>query len=277
MEKINMSRFGNCNEHYRFYTMEHFLLNQKRLGFGAVHLFGGTPHVWIDAYRKDEGADMKSQISDAGLRCASFMIETSSMRYSLDLIREADGKSRAYFDRCYAYAAELGVELVHLQANGYCLDDSIESRKNRMLEDLAREKHRAEEFGLKLSVVNRTGDATNLIRSLTDMQEMVAALGEDAPCCTAETAFFYAFGETLDQWLDGLGEKLVQINLTNTLFDGGRHAWGDGYLNMGDLLDTLEQRNYQGELNCGCMVRSYMQKPWLWDESTAEQISFLRG
>ena len=49
MEKINMSRFGNCNEHYRFYTMEHLWLSRKRVGCGAVHLFGGTPHVWSDA------------------------------------------------------------------------------------------------------------------------------------------------------------------------------------------------------------------------------------
>ena len=29
MEKINMSRFGNCNEHYRFYTMESISLAER--------------------------------------------------------------------------------------------------------------------------------------------------------------------------------------------------------------------------------------------------------
>lgn len=277
MDQITRECFGNSNEHYRFYTLDTFISNQVRFGYRQIHLFGGTPHVWIDAYRHDDAGVIRAHLQDAGLSCVSFTIETSSMRYSLPRIREADGKSRNYFDFCYAYAAELGVQTVITAANGFCLDESPEARREHLLEVLREETARAREFGLCLAVVNRGGDGTNLVQSLSDAQHVRQTLGEESPCFVAETAYFYENADTLGEWMDALGACLVQVNLTNTLFDGARHAWGDGYLNLADMIGVLKEKRFDHPINCGCMVRHYMQNPWIWDEHTAQMINFILG
>ena len=274
---MNREQFGNANEHYRFYTFDTFLERQKALGFKRIYLFGGTPHVWIDAYQKDNGHEMRRRIEEKGLQCRSRTIETTSQRYALPRIGENDGKSLRYYELCYAYAVELGVPYVVTAANGFCLDEPESVRNMRLLEMLREQKRQAEAMGVRLVVSAKTGDATNPVQTLSDVRRIIDALGTDAPDFACETAGFYRTGETLEQWIDALGSKLVQVNLTNTLFDGGRHAWGDGYMNLDDFVSVLDRKKYKGEINCGCMVRHYMQKPWVWDERTAMQLELALG
>lgn len=274
---IREREIAGCNIHYRFYTLEDFFSHQERLGIRRVDLFGATPHVWIDAYSATDGRKIRSRMEDYGLEPGVFIPEFSSMRYTLGSEGESERKTWEYIRRCFHFARELGTGRVVISASGFLLDQDETERSGRLEKALGRLGRLAGEYGLTLCLLNHYADCTDMVRSMEDMKRCLEICGSVPVFPAVDTASVYEAGEKLEDWLECFGEKLTYVNLSNTKFDGFRHYWGDGYLNLRAIMGILEEFRYGGAIGTSYMLRDYLAKPWEADERTREMLGWMGG
>lgn len=272
MNIVSRARVGNSNKHYRFYPLEDFLKWQRELGFSRIALFGGTPHVWIDAYSATDGNAIRYKMEELGLTPVVFMPEFSSMRYTLGSEGEARWKTDEYLKRCMQFACEMGVGNMVITADGFLLGQEEARRWTHMLERLNSLCDWAREQGLILSLMNQSFNQTAMIRKVTDAQNCLAQLNRQELCIAVDTQATYDSEETLALWLETFGDRVTYINLTNTRFDGVACAFGDGYLNLREIRQELNQHRYDREIALQCMDRVYLKKPWEVDSRAAEML-----
>lgn len=274
---IKEKEIAGSNIHYRFYTLEDFFMHQERLGIRRVDLFGATPHVWIDAYSATDGAQIRRQMQDHGLEPGVFVPEFSSMRYTLGSEGESGRKTWEYIRRCFHFARELGTDRAVISANGFLLDRDEKERYGRLGEALGRIGRLAEEYGLTLCLMNHYGDGTDMVRRLEDMKRCLDICDSGRIFPAVDTASVYEAGERLEDWLCCFGSRLSYVNLSNTTYDGSRHYWGDGYLNLREILGILDRHRYRGVIGTSYMVREYLARPWEADERTREMLAWACG
>lgn len=274
---IKGSEIAGSNIHYRFYTLEDFFAHQERLGIRKVDLFGATPHVWIDAYSASDGTKVRRQMQTYGLEPGMFVPEFSSMRYTPGSEGESGRKSWEYIKRCFHFAKELGTDRVAIRANGFLLDRDERVRAGRLEEALGRFCGLAGEYGLTLHLLNHYADCTDMVRSMEDMKRCLRICDSGPLFPAVDTASVYESGERLEDWMRGFGDCLSYVSLSNTKFDGSRHHWGDGYLNLGEIVGILEDYRYSGTVGTSYMLRDYLAKPWEADERTREMLTWVCG
>ena len=274
---IKEREIAGCNIHYRFYTLEDFFSHQQRFGIRRVDLFGATPHVWIDAYSAADGRKIRSQMEEYGLEPGMFVPEFTSMRYSLGSEGESGRKTWEYIRRCFHFARELGTDQVVISASGFLLDQDEKKRFGRLEEALGRLGRLAGEYGLMLYLMNHYADCTDMVRSMEDMERCMEICGSIPVFPAVDTASVYEAGERLEDWLECFGEKIRYVNLSNTKFDGSRHYWGDGYLNLHEIVGVLERFRYHGAVGTSYMLRDYLARPWEADERTREMLTWVCG
>ncbi len=272
MRSIAVSDIGNSNAHYRFYTFETFLEHQRRLGFRRVDLFGATPHVWIDAYGRSGGRRLREMMDYYGLEPGVFLPEFSSMRYTLG--SQAREKTHEYLKYCLEFGAELETDSMVVTANGFLLDVREEERRFRLEEELGYVADLAKPLGMKVLLLNHYSDHTNMIRTIEDMVWCMNVMEGKNIGPAMDVASVYEAGEDVRLWLSRFGDSLGYVCLSNTKFDGGKHYWGDGYLNLADIGAGLRESGYSGRIGCYCMIRNYLKAPWAADERTMEMLSW---
>ena len=180
-----------------------------------------------------------------------------------------------YRRRCLDFTAKLECGSMIVTANGYLLDRTEEERDRRLKEALRRLGEMAGSYDIRLILLNQHEDATNRIRTIEDMKRAMEWADGVNVEVGVDTASVYEAGETLKEWLEAFGTRLTYVNLSNSKFDGGRYYWGDGYLNLRDILEALEEGAYAGAISCHYMIRDYLSKPWAADESSARMISWI--
>lgn len=271
---IKLSDIGNSNVHYRFYTFITFLEHQKRLGFKRVDLFGATPHVWIDAYGKSGGQGIRKIMESYGLEPGIFMPEFSSMRYTLGSQERSNAKTHEYLKFCLEFAAELETRQVVITANGFYLDAEEKERRSRLTEELGFVLDLAEPLGIRILLLNHYSDCTNMIRTIEDMDWCIKSMAGRNIGPALDIASAYEAGENTKQWISLFRDSLGYVCLSNTKFDGAKHYWGDGYLNLADIAAQLMDGEYSGNIGCYYMIRDYLKTPWTADERTMEMLTW---
>lgn len=274
MGTIKLSDIGNSNGHYRFYTFEFFLKHQKRLGFKRVDLFGATPHVWIDAYKRSSGQRIRQMIQSYGLMPGVFIPEFSSMRYTLGSEAESRAKTHEYLKHCLEFAGELGTGQMAVAANGFLLDTEEKQRRFRLTEELGYILDLAEPLGIRILLLNHFCDDTNMVRTIEDMDWCMRVMEGRNIGPALDVASAYEAGESIKDWLARFKDSIGYVCLSNTKFDGAKHYWGDGYLNLNDIAAELITGEYSGSVGCFCMLRDYMKTPWTADERTAKMLAW---
>lgn len=274
---IDKRKIAGSNIHYRFYPLEDFFESQARLGIHHIDLFGATPHVWIDAYSAPDGTEVRRQMEAHDLEPGVFVPEFSSMRYTLGSEGDAGRKTWEYIKRCFRFAGELGSEGVAISANGFLLDQEECRRWERLGDALDQVCRLAEPYGFKLLLLNHYGDWTDMARNLGDMKRCVQMAGAKRLFPAVDIASVYEAQESLEDWFRNFENVLSYVNLSNTKFDGARHHWGDGYLNLWEIMDTLERWKYEGAIGTSYMLREYLEKPWVADMRTREMFAAVCG
>ena len=269
--KINL--IGNSNIHYRFYTWDFFLEKQRNIGLQRIDLFGADPHVLIDCYSISTNAkELREKAEDSGMKIQTFTPEFSSFRYALGREGKAQDKSWEYVKRSFDFAKIIETPKIIFSINGFLLDRRKEEcwgRTERVIEELDK---LSIEYDIDVLIGNHYEDQTDMVRTIEDMRCCMEWVNGGRIYPAVDTASVFHGSETLEKWFEIFGDKISHVNLSNTKFDGMRHCWGDGYLNLYDLMRVLDEHKYRGTLGTSFMVREYLSKPWEADEKTREML-----
>ncbi len=261
MNHIGIDQLGINTVHYRYFTFESFLECQRKTGIRKIELFGAPPHCWIDTYGSDDPVRLKEIAAMHGMSISAFMIETSSMRYTLGSEGIWLERSETYFERCFLYAKALGVPYAVIRSNGFLLNRRAEDRCKRFDRMLRRLLETAEGCGMGIVLMPQFEDKTSMIRSLKDMLFWLEHYPDAGLYAGADIASVYEGGSNIETWLSALGNKLRHIHLSSTVFDGNRRCFGDGYLNGSEIMQILDEHAFTGVITLYHDLRKYWTDP----------------
>ena len=276
--RINKNCLAVSNKHYRYYTFERFLKTQRDLGIKKIELWGGTPHVWIDAYRADNGEEMKKRVLEYELEIAVFVPEFSSYRYSLGILNPSvHSKSMEYLKRCMHYTAQLKAEYILIELNGYSLDGDFARQWESLLKTVDSLGTIAAQEGIKSAILPSTADRTNLINSIGRLRSCLNTVNNPNILPALDLTSMYMAAETVDDWMKEWRKEIAYVHISDY---EGKVFWGDGQIDAQSLLETLrrlEQCGYYGTIGAAAEKRGFFVNPEQWSEKAAEYFDIFFG
>ena len=123
----------------------------------------------------------------------------------------------------------------------------------------------AQELGVVIAVETMPSADSVIINTLPQLQKLLAAVDHPFVKATLDVCAVRCAGETLEQWFQALGEKIVHIHFTDGR-PGGRLVWGQGLHPLDTYLETLEKYGYKGCLGLNTNLRGMWFDSSLLDE-----------
>lgn len=95
MALLDRTQVCGMNIHYMKYSLDYFLDAQQRAGFKSIELWGGIPHIFMDAVSYEDTKQIASKIHSRGLEVKVFTPENCMYQYQF-AAKQAYGISKKY-------------------------------------------------------------------------------------------------------------------------------------------------------------------------------------
>ncbi len=239
-------RIDNMNEHYFRYPLEEFVRRQQERGETHLVFWAGVPHLWVDQYGTEPHEKLFARMAEAG-----FEIDAVVARpYNYTLFAEEDSlidmHSLAYYRTMIDLAVEQGIFLLGIELWGALRDVDREKQYQNCCRNLQKLCAYADSRKTELAVGNVPYSRSAMMNTLPEVRRLIGAVG----CCNLSAALDYGTaclcGERASDWVDGFGERLRLIYLSDARNDGGGYPLSHGCCAMKNDLEQLERRGFSG-------------------------------
>jgi len=266
MALLRREQLAGVNLHYRLFPLESFFRSQQALGIKSVELWAGAPHFLLGCDGVQDCAGLKAQAESFGLRIPVFSPECVTYPFPLCSGNpEVRRMAHDYYANAIRAAARLGAGVVPLSCAGGLKDEDGEAVFRRAAEALRALAPLAGDQGVTLAVETLCPDASVTVNTLPQLLRLLDEVDSPSVQAALDVCAVRTAGETLEQWFDALGDRIVHIHFTDGR-PGGRLVWGRGLHPLDDYLQTLDRRGYRGYLGLNLNVRGTWFDPSLVDE-----------
>ena len=273
MGLIRREQVAGMNQHYQNYSLDYFLDAQARIGFTSIELWCGAQHFWLDEQSYGAVASLRRKLQSRGLAVVSLTCPSLSYAYQYTPFSpETRDACLGYFCKGLAVAEDLGCHIMTVNSGWGCADrDNADAWKAsaELLGTLAQEAQRR---SVRLALESLRPDETNLVYDLARTQQMLSEVDHPALNAMVDTIASGAAGETLEQWFDAFGSRLIHMHF----LDGNPYVhniWGDGNDPLEALLLCLRAHEYQGYLVQEVADERYFQDPAAADQANFQVLS----
>lgn len=234
------------NVHYFYYNTETFFRNSKEAGFYYAELYLGTPHIFIDGMTIDDFSRIPKLAEKYGIRIKAVHPETLSFRYGLCYLDNMwNEKSLEAYKRCIDYAARIGASRLDTSLTCGFRDQDRTYILKRCADNLKELIAYGRNLGVDIALETEESAFQGFVTNLAQLRELDAYLGDRRLLIGANLEAMEKAGETLDQWQEAFGKRIVYIRtadtkkLTTECFDGDVILFdaGDAYLEDPFALD----------------------------------------
>ncbi len=261
MALITRKQIAGMNCHYYNYSLKTFFASMQRNGYETVALWGGAPHFYLDYQTYSSCHELKKLAADYGQEIRCFVASSGTYGYQVAM------QQKEQAERCFAYfsngihaAAELGAGQMCINSGWGYRNESHEEAWKRSQDMLSRLAAVAEEDGVVLTMESLRQAESLIAYTLDDTARMLDEIGHPYLKAMVDTTAVRVAGETLEQWFERLGDRIV-----NTHFiDGtpyGHLVWGDGRQDLESFLTILQKYSYRGLLGLEITARQYYADP----------------
>ena len=137
MALLNRKQVCGMNIHYMKYSLDYFLDAQQRAGFKSIELWGGIPHIFMDAVSYEDIKQIASKIHSRDLEVKVFTPENCMYQYQFAASKPvAFQKSMDYFKNGIRIASELGCKIMQCNSGWGYLDETREDAWKRCVDML---------------------------------------------------------------------------------------------------------------------------------------------
>lgn len=272
MKLIERSQVAGMNIHYMKYSLDYFLEAQERIGFETIELWGGIPHVYMDAVNYQNIREISRKIKCHHLKVNVFTPENCMYQYQFASAKPwAFLKSLEYFKNGIRIAAELGCKVMQCNSGWGYLDETRQEAWERCTEMLGRLCDFAGEYGIELAMETLRPEESNLVVRLEDAKKMLHDVDRKNLKILADTTAIGVAGETLEQWFEAFGNKIIHTHFV----DGtpyGHLIWGDGCRNLEEDLKVCRKFNYKGNFGQEITDQKYFKEPMKYDAANIKKF-----
>ncbi len=266
MATIRREQLAAVNINYRMYPFQDFLDTQRELGMKTIELWAGAPHFLMDYQQRPDCAALRAEIESRELRVAALTPESALYQFPVAAYNEEVQKlAIPYYTNALKSAQELGAAGMPINCAGGLKTEDPEAVFQRAVDTLKKLAPIAQELGVVIAVETMPSADSVIINTLPQLQKLLAAVDHPFVKATLDVCAVRCAGETLEQWFQALGEKIVHIHFTDGR-PGGRLVWGQGLHPLDTYLETLEKYGYKGCLGLNTNLRGMWFDSSLLDE-----------
>lgn len=102
---------------------------------------------------------------------------------------------------------------------------------------------------------------SDVARTASELRLLLEAVGSPALLGMVDTAGAHVAGETVEDYVAALGDRLAHVHMVDSDAGGSHLAWGDGVLSAEDCIATLRDAGYKGALSIELTNARYYLEP----------------
>lgn len=248
MSKLGLDQVSGSNFAYQHHTLERCLDDMAELGRTKVELWGIAPHLHIPQTDSAHLRKVKGQLLERELAVACLTPE--QVAYPVNIASGEEwlrDQSLQFFLRAAEVCSELESPLLFLTAGRGYEDEPVEGAWVRSVEGLQTITQRATELGVACVLEPLQRVESNLVTDVGSLRSMLDDVGSSTLGVVIDTVALAAAGESISDYSKAFGEGIRHVHLV----DGaptGHLAWGDGFLDLDEILRELSQLDYSGAL-----------------------------
>ena len=262
MSKITIDKVAGMNLHYRYYTMETFLKDMKKLDISAIEIWGAAPHFHLDYNIPSNVREYGRKLRDDGFKVVCMTPEQCVYPVNIAAVeKEVRQGSIDFFSKYLDATAEIEAPLMLITSGWGYRDQPTDDAWKYSAQSLYTLAEKARSVGVKLGLEVLRPDETNLVYDLSTMKRMISQVDHDSLGVVVDTNPMSVTGNTFTQYIDAFGERMYHIHFVDC--DPLNHfAWGDGNRDAAAWIGELEKCGYEGYLTLELTHRPYCMEPF---------------
>ncbi|MFT8459472.1 MAG: sugar phosphate isomerase/epimerase family protein [Liquorilactobacillus ghanensis] len=270
---IKTDNLAGMNIHYPFYALEDFFSYQNNIGIKNVELWGGTPHLYLDAASFESLNKVIALARKYKIKIPVFTPESIIYQYNIAAPnKEQWQKSKLYFKNAIRITAELGAKIMGINSGFGLLNEPASEAWQRSLEMLSSLSEFAAQQNVTLALETLRPEESQIVTTIEDAKKMLHEVNSDFLKPMIDTTAITVAGETLEQWFNTFGTSIVHIHFVDCGKKGGHLAWRDGEQDLAAAIKTLNKYNYTGFLGQEITASRYYKKPFEADKRVFQLI-----
>ncbi|MBT2585071.1 sugar phosphate isomerase/epimerase [Arthrobacter sp. ISL-95] len=248
MRVLNLDQVSGSNFAYQHHTLERCLDDMTELGRNTVELWGIAPHLHIPQVDSAHLQKVRKQLLERGLAVSCLTPE--QVAYPVNIASGEEwlkDQSLQLFLRAAEVCSELESPLLFLTTGRGYEDQPAEVAWARSVEALQTITQHAAHLGVACVLEPLQRVESNLVTDAGSLRLMLDDVGSSTLGVVVDTVAMAAAGEHIRDYAKAFGEGIRHVHL----IDGaptGHLAWGDGSLDLEEILRELSQLNYSGAL-----------------------------
>lgn len=260
--KINRGRFIGSNIHYQYFPLSYFLKTQAELGFQGIDLVAMTPHVWINDRTCEDLNTLRDMIFSENLRVSVLSPEHTTMRFLLNATEpERQERSIKYYQNCMEAASVLGAKIISVAMTGAFRDEDPKAAYDRAVGTLKRLCDYAEKTDTVIALETSPTGSETILCTLDELNNIIQEVDHPLLKATLDTVSMAEAGETIHDWMNLLGDKIVYVKLCDGRVGSGHYVWGTGVYPLESFLKEIGKTGYSGPIGLKTTLAEYNQDP----------------
>ncbi|MFC4660723.1 sugar phosphate isomerase/epimerase family protein [Oceanobacillus aidingensis] len=255
-------KLANMNQHYHRYSFEYFLESTLRLELGAIELWGGVPHLYVDDATYQDIKKIKKDIKDRNLELVCFTPEQCI--YPINLSAKDDvvrNRSIEYFKKCIDVTTTLECKQLLVSVGYGFYNESIEEAWKRASDSLCILTEEAVKKDVTLLLEQMSTIGSNIITDMETLRKMYKEINSSNLKVMADTVLLEFVGDRLEDYRE-FGSDLSHIHFVDGDAKTTAHlAWGEGTFNLDNYIKILKELNYDGYLTLELISPKYNWNP----------------
>ncbi|MFP3579638.1 TIM barrel protein [Arthrobacter sp. SIMBA_036] len=248
MVTLALRQVSGSNFAYQHHTLERCLDDMAALGLTTMELWGVAPHLHIPEAASSDVRKVKRLLRERGLVTACLTPE--QVAYPVNI---ASGEqwlrdtSVQLFLRAAEISSELESPLLFLTSGRGYEEEAIDVAWERAVASLRAITVRASELGVTCVLEPLQRVESNLVTDVSTLSRMLDDVGSPGLGVVVDTVAVAAANESVEDYVDVFGNKVRHVHL----IDGaptGHLAWGDGFLDLDEILAHLARLGYSGAM-----------------------------
>ncbi|MCX2699031.1 MULTISPECIES: sugar phosphate isomerase/epimerase family protein [Brucella/Ochrobactrum group] len=237
------------NFHYIRHTMDRFLADVCDAGVSRIELWAAAPHFYIGDKTLADARALRQKVRGMGLEIVAFTPEQCIYPINISAKEpELRDRSLRYFLESMEFATECGAPALLVTAGGGYRDEPAEQALARCVDSMGILCDRAQKLGVDLWMESLPDAFANIIRSAREIRQLMDKLGSPALHAVYDVAGAVMTHETPQDYFTHLAGRVAHVHFTDSDAGGSHLAWGEGIIDLDQLVTYLRSQNYEGSL-----------------------------
>lgn len=259
---LNERNISVMNFHYVRHTFDRFLTDVCDAGVSRIELWAAAPHFYIGDKTLSDARALGSKVRAMGLDIVAFTPEQCIYPINISAKEpELRDRSVRYFLESMEFALECGAPALLVTAGGGYRDEPASEALDRCTDSMRILCDRAERLGIDLWMESLPDSFANIIRSAKEIRSLMDQLSSPALHAVYDVAGAVMTNEQREDYFTHLAGRIAHIHFTDSDAGGSHLAWGDGMIDLEELVDYLRGQDYQGSLTIELTNWKYNVEP----------------